>query len=456
MSIFEYIINTRGARKGLIDTALKTADAGYMSRRLVDVSHDMLIREDDCEIADGLLVEAEGSRADKFVDRIKGRYAGRDVTDKKGKVIVKAQELLDAAQCEKITKASVAKVVVRSPLYCKTEYGCCQKCYGIDSSTAELVDIGTPVGVLAAQSIGEPGTQLTMRVKHFGGIVMADVTQGLPRVDELFEARTPKSLSPISDIAGKISIEEDKEKGVNRIKIVSNDKSKEERQYILPFSRKLLVKNNQLIGIGQSLCEGYLDIKELLAVQGLREAQMYLLHEIQKVYESQGIAINDRHFEVIIRKMSDKVVVESEGDTKFIVGEVISRYRFDKENKKILSQGGHPAIGRISILGISQAATYSDSWLSSASFQYTTKVLTEASIKGQVDGLIGLKENVIIGRLITVTKDLLDLYYNKQEAVVAAAAPEETEEEKPDVVSTEVLEELAEEQKLAIGLSDEV
>ncbi|MFS8159184.1 MAG: DNA-directed RNA polymerase subunit beta', partial [Candidatus Roizmanbacteria bacterium] len=460
LSVFEYIINARGARKGLIDTALKTADAGYLSRRLVDVSHDMLIREEDCGTSEGMLIESEGLRGDKFIERIKGRYLAKDITGPKGKVLFKANILLDEKTLEDLVKKEVTKAWVRSPLYCKTEYGCCQKCYGTDWSVGEIAEIGTPVGVLAAQSIGEPGTQLTMRVKHFGGIVMADVTQGLPRVDELFEARTPKTLAPITDIAGKVQLEEDKEKGVYRIKITSSDSSKEERQYILPLNRKLLIKNGQLIGIGQSLCEGSLDVKEVLAIQGLKEAQMYLLNEIQKVYESQGIAINDRHFEVIVRKMSDKVIVESEGDTKFIVGEVASRYRFERENKKILSQGGRPAVGQVSMLGISQAATYSDSWLSSASFQYTTKVLTEASIKGQVDHLLGLKENVIIGRLIPVNAELLDLYYNRKEVPVELSAIPTSEDvatpSDDDAVSREVKEELAEEQMLAVSEGQEI
>jgi DNA-directed RNA polymerase subunit beta' len=261
-----------------------------------------------------------------------------------------------------------------------------------------------------------------MRVKHFGGIVVADVTQGLPRVEELFEVRMPKVLSPISDIAGKVAIQEDTEKDIYVVRITSTDKSKEVREFLLPTSRKLIVEDGQLIATGQKLCEGYLDIKEVLSIQGLREAQLYLMHEIQKVYESQGIGIHDKHFEVIIRKMSDKIAIDSEGDTKFIVGEVVSKYQFDRENKKVLAQGGQPAIGRVSILGVTRAAMYSDSWLSAASFQGTTTILTQASLKGQVDGLVGLKENVIIGRLIPVSEELLTQYYGDVDTTQALSA----------------------------------
>ena len=411
LSIFEYVISARGARKGLIDSALKTADAGYLTRRLVDVSHDMIIREHDCEVTDGLVITKDEERSGKFIERIKNRIALKDIVGKNKKVLFAAGKVIPEGETHVLDEQEVSKVEIRSALYCKTEYGCCQLCYGVDMATKELVEIGTPVGITAAQSIGEPGTQITMRVRHFGGVVMADVTQGLPRVEELFEARTPKILSPITDIAGKVSIKENSDKDVYIIKISSSDKNKEEREYILPTSRKLKVKDGQLVPVGYSLCEGYLDIQEILMVKGLREAQIYLLNEIQKVYESQGIPIHDKHFEVIIRKMSDKVVVESEGDTKFITGEVSSKYRFDRENKKVLSQGGRPAVGRVSILGVTRASTFSDSWLSASSFQNTTTILTQASIKGQVDGLLGLKENVIIGRLIPVTETLLNKYY---------------------------------------------
>ncbi|OGK56883.1 DNA-directed RNA polymerase subunit beta' [Candidatus Roizmanbacteria bacterium RIFCSPLOWO2_02_FULL_38_10] len=415
LSIFEYVINARGARKGLTDSALKTADAGYLTRRLVDVSHDMIIKEEDCGTQEGLLIAKEDDRSEKFFDRIKYRFALKKVIGKNKKTILKENELITPDLIKILQDNEIDRMVVRSSFYCQTKHGVCQRCYGADMSNNGLVEIGTPVGVIAAQSIGEPGTQLTMRVRHFGGIVIADVTQGLPRVEELFETRTPKVVSPICDIAGKVSIQEDTEKESYIVKIKSTDeKTAEEREFNIPTSRKLKVHDGQLIPSGKSLCEGYLDIKEILAVQGLREAQLYLLNEIQKVYESQGIMIHDKHFEVIIRKMSDKVIIEQEGDTSFIIGEVVSKHRFEEENRQVLSQGGTPATGRVSILGVTRSAMHTDSWLSAASFQGTTSALMDASIKGQIDYLLGLKENVIIGRLIPVTETLLTKYYGSE------------------------------------------
>jgi len=414
MSVFEYVISARGARKGLTDSALKTADAGYLTRRLVDVSHDMIVREADCQTDEGLLINTTEERGEHFFDRIKNRFSLQTVTDDKKHVIVEANGLIDEAVIDKIKKAQIKKIVTRSALYCKSKYGVCQKCYGIDLSNNQIVDIGVPVGVMAAQSIGEPGTQLTMRVRHFGGIVISDVTQGLPRVEELLETRTPKIVSPIADIAGKVSIHEDSEREVYVIKITPTDTSiTQEPEFIVPTNQKLKFKDGDLITKGSQISEGYLDVDDILAIKGLRAAQLYLLNEIQRVYESQGIPIHDKHFEVIIRKMSDKVIIEEEGDTAFIKDEVVSRIRFEEENKKILAQGGKPAVGKISILGITRAAIYTDSWLSAASFEQTTSVLSNAAIKGQVDYLLGLKENVIIGRLIPVTAELIDKYYGK-------------------------------------------
>ncbi len=413
LSIFEYVISARGARKGLTDSALKTADAGYLTRRLVDVAHDMIVREEDCNTTEGLLIGADMVRGDKFKERIKGRYATKEIVGEDKIVLVQANELIDEEKLALLEKAAVKQMVVRSPLYCQSRYGVCQKCYGIDLSVNKIVEVGVPVGVIAAQSIGEPGTQLTMKVRHFGGIVISDVTQGLPRVEELFETRTPKIVSPISEIAGTVSIQEDTEKEVYNVKIVSNNKDSaiKEQEFIIPMSQKLKVKDAELILTGTPLSEGNLDVHDVLAIKGLRSAQIYLLDEIQKVYESQGIIIHDKHFEVIIRKMSDKVIIEDEGDTSFIKDEVVSRIRFENENKRVLAKGEKPATGKISILGVTRAAIYTDSWLSSASFEQTTNVLSNAAIKGQVDDLLGLKENVIIGRLIPVTKELIDKYY---------------------------------------------
>ena len=403
LSIFEYVISARGATKGLTDSALKTADAGYLTRRLVDVTHDMIIREEDCGTTEGLEISINGNRGNKFKERVINRFLSG------------TNELITEEKIQHFEKNKITKLTVRSPLFCKSPYGMCQKCYGIDLSNHKIVEIGTPVGVTAAQSIGEPGTQLTMRVRHFGGIVISDVTQGLPRVEELFETRTPKIVSPISEIGGNVSIQEDTEKDVYHIKIVSNNKesSIKEQEFIIPKSQKLKVKDGDLIAGGTPLSEGYLDIDDILAIKGLRAAQLYLLDEVQKVYESQGIAIHDKHFEVIIRKMSDKVIIEDEGDTAFIKDEVVSRIRFEEENKRVLAKGEKPATGKISILGITRAAIYTDSWLSAASFEQTTSVLSSAAIKGSVDYLLGLKENVIIGRLIPVSSQLIEKYYGK-------------------------------------------
>jgi len=274
----------------------------------------------------------------------------------------------------------------------------CSKCYGWDFSNKKPVEIGTPVGVVAAQSIGEPGTQLTMRVKHTGGIVGLDVTQGLPRVEELFEARIPKNVSPIAEISGKVSIEETDEGFV--VKVTAGGKPPEERQYILPRLSKLAVGEGDLIQAGTQLAVGALDVKEVLQVSGMRASQRYLIDEIQKVYESQGIPINDLHFEVIIRKMSDKVRIEMSGDTVFLTGEIIPRTSFTKENDRVIAEGGEPAVAQVMMLGITRSSLFTDSWLSAASFMETTRVLAEAAAEGAVDELYGLKENVIIGRLI--------------------------------------------------------
>ena len=434
LSIFEYVISARGARKGLTDSALKTADAGYLTRRLVDVSHDMIVREEDCETKEGLIVSIHDSRSEKFRDRVKNRILAENIVTEEKEVLLKAGDLISEENLKLIDKHKIKRIKVRSALYCHSKYGVCQKCYGTDLSTSKMVEIGVPVGVMAAQSIGEPGTQLTMRVRHFGGIVISDVTQGLPRVEELFETRTPKVVSPISEIDGKVSIQEDTQRETYNVKITSvNKEPAEEQEFIIPMSQKLKVKDGELVTTGTALSEGYLNINDILTVKGLRAAQLYLLDEIQRVYESQGIPIHDKHFEVIIRKMSDKVIIEDEGDTSFIKDEVVSKIRFEEENKKALAQGCKPATGKISILGITRAAIYTDSWLSAASFEQTTGVLGNAAIKGQADYLLGLKENVIIGRLIPVTKELIEKYYGKFVSKYADNKPtDKNQEEKKD------------------------
>lgn len=409
LTIFEYFTNTRGARKGLADSALKTADAGYLTRRLVDVAHDVIIKEADCGESSGIVISRTGIRGDKFNERLINRYLSKDLLKGKKILFKKGTLVTDEALLE-INKHELDKIEVRSPLLCRTKRGICRMCYGSDFTTSKPVEIGVPVGVVAAQSIGEPGTQLTMRVRHFGGIVISDVTQGLPRVEELLETRTPKVISPIAEIDGKVKVKEDHDNEIYQIEITATD-NKSNRFYQIPMTQKLHIKNGQLITKGTQLSEGYLDIKEVLEIRGIRSTQMYLLHEIQNVYESQGIGIHDKHFEVIIRKMSDKIIIDDEGDTNFLMGEAVNKDVFIEENKKIVAKGGKPASGKTKILGITNAAIFTDSWLSAASFQNTTNVLTRSAIKGQVDYLYGLKENVIIGRLIPVTEELIKKYY---------------------------------------------
>jgi len=399
LSIFEYVTSARGSRKGLTDSALKTADAGYLTRRLVDVSHDVIIRLNDCETEKGLEI-FRGDREEVFSKRIIGRYASGDI--KKGnKVIVKNNEIITQELAEKIDTLGLDPVKVRSPLTCEAPAGMCAKCYGWDFSTRGEVEIGVPVGVVAAQSIGEPGTQLTMRVKHSGGIVGLDVTQGLPRVEELFEARTPKSQAPITQLAGKVSIEVTEKNTL--IKITSE--SDEEVVYKVTNNSEFLVEDGDLVHMGAQLTKGSIDPKEILTTKGLLSTQEYVLEQAQGVYESQGIPIHDKHFEVILRKMADKVQVENPGDSNFLTGEVTEKNKFVKENDATMAAGGEPATAKVMILGITRSSLFTSSWLSAASFQHTKNVLTDAASSGAIDYLEGLKENVIIGRLIPTSKE---------------------------------------------------
>ena len=400
LSVFEYVNSSRGSRKGLTDTALKTADAGYLTRRLVDVAHDVLIREDDCKASEGIIIK-RATRPQFFVKRIFGRSTLEEISID-GKVLVAKGEIIDESAAKIIESAeSIKELSIASPLSCLSRYGVCKKCYGWDLANKQLIDLGMPVGVIAAQSIGEPGTQLTLRTKHSGGVVGVDVTQGLPRVEELFESRTPKSLSPLSEISGKVSVEELEEGFL--IKVTSIDtKPKEEREYQVPKTSKIMVEDKQLVEAGTQLASGFLDLKELLAIKGLRSSQEYLVNQLQAVYESQGISINDRHFEVIIRKMSDEVKIATPGDTKLLPDELVEKARFEEENERVLAEGGEPATARQVVLGITRRALYTESWLSAASFEQTTDILSEAALVGKKDRLLGLKENVIIGRLIPV------------------------------------------------------
>jgi DNA-directed RNA polymerase subunit beta' len=403
LSIFEYVASARGSRKGLTDSALKTANAGYLTRRLVDVSHDVIVRANDCGTTEGILITThDGVRTAAFADRLIGRYAAEKIVSKKSKKeIVKAGEEITEEAVKQIVAEELEEVIVRSAITCQLEYGICARCYGWDFSTRRTVESGVPVGVVAAQSIGEPGTQLTMRTRYVAGAVMQDVTHGLPRVEELFEMRTPKSLSPISEISGKVTIETGEDGYVIKVKS-THGKPAEEREYFVPMASTLEVADGDEVSAGKALAQGYLDPKEVIKIKGLIDGQRYIVSEAQKVYEGQGIGINDKHFEVILRKMSDKVIVETVGDTSLIPGDFITRTRFEQINAEVLSQGGEPATARQTILGITKSSLFSDSWLSASSFQETTKVLTEAALEGAEDMLVGLKENVIIGRLIPV------------------------------------------------------
>lgn len=404
LSIFEYVTSARGSRKGLTDTALKTADAGYLTRRLVDVAHDIIVRREDCGTKEKIVIK-NTERPKSFRQRIIGRVLAEDIVNpKKKEVIAKKGEIVDDEKFLEIEAKGINEVSIRSALTCSLRYGICSKCYGWDLSTKKLVELGMPVGVVAAQSIGEPGTQLTLRTKHSGGVVGVDVTQGLPRVEELFEARLPKVLSPLSEIPGKARISETEE-GWKVIVTSTVTKPKEEREYIIPKTIKLSVSDGDLVDAGTQLAVGALDIKEILSIRGLRAAQGYLVNEVQAVYESQGIPINDKHFEVIVKKMSDEVRIVTAGDTPLLPGELVDKATFEEENEKVLVAGGEPASAQQVVLGITRRALYTESWLSAASFEQTTDVLTTAALLAKEDDLVGLKENVIIGRLIPVTPE---------------------------------------------------
>lgn len=402
---FEYFASARGARKGLVDTALKTADAGYLTRRLIDVAQDVIVRTHDCGSKEGVeFVRGEEHLLTTFAERIYGRVAAADVLNPQNrkKVLVSRNQVIQRRELQAIEEAKVPKVSVRSPLYCEAKYGICSLCYGVDLSSEDLVAMGTPVGIIAAQSIGEPGTQLTLRTRHTGGIATSkDVTQGLPRVEEIFEARTPKFLGVVSEIDGRARLEEFENK--RRIVVEAEANSgQENRSYDVDTSTELKVQSGDLVSIGSQLTEGYLDLGSLVRTVGIAETAKYIIAEIQKVYSSQGVSLNDKHIEVIVRQMFSKVRIESNGETRFLPGELTSRFYFQEENERVLSKGSEPAVGETILLGITKASLETDSFLAAASFMETTRILTEASVSGRVDRLLGLKENVIIGRLIPV------------------------------------------------------
>ena len=433
LSVSEFFLSTHGARKGSADTALKTADSGYMTRRLVDVAQDMIVREEDCGTTQGSLVEAFMDDKDGIIeplyDRILGRFTSKKVINPETKeVICEKDTYITEAIADKIIKAGIKSVEIRTVLTCRTPHGVCQKCYGRNLATGNLVEIGEAVGIMGAQSIGEPGTQLTMRTFHTGGVAGTDITQGLPRVEELFEARIPKGKATISEIDGTVQKIED----VNgRFKIyVKNDK--EVREHLTMYGAKLRVEKGDKVNAGDQLTEGSVSPKELLAVTDPNTVQQYILKEVQKVYRSQGVDINDKHVELIAKRMISLIRVMDAGDTNFVPSTVVSLSDFTKGNRDVIIQGKKPAIGQPILLGITKAALQTDSFLSSASFQETTRILTEAAVKGSTDKLHGLKENVIIGKLIpagTGAKEYMDIGYTLEKEFYDEEPSEVLEEE---------------------------
>ncbi len=427
LTVLEYFTSTHGARKGLADTALRTADSGYLTRRLVDVSQDVIVREEECGTENGIAVSAivDGSQPiEPLAERIVGRAAAENIVDPTtGKLMVVAGEDIDEEMAETVVNAGVETVVIRSVLTCQARYGVCANCYGRNLATGNKVEVGEAVGIIAAQSIGEPGTQLTMRTFHTGGVVGEDITQGLPRVEELFEARKPKGQAVIAEIDGVIRVKEDRSR--REIDVVG--KEGEVESYQAPYGSRLKVIDGQSVEAGDELTEGSVNPHDLLRVKGVRGVQSYLLQEVQKVYRLQGVDINDKHIEVIIRQMLRKFKVEEPGDTYLLPGGLVDSWELAEENQRQDESGGEAAVARSTLLGITKASLATDSFLSAASFQETTRVLTEASIKGKTDPLIGLKENVIIGKLIPAGTGMMK--YNRVDVEDEVPCDLETTEE---------------------------
>jgi DNA-directed RNA polymerase subunit beta' len=404
LSVLEFFISTHGSRKGLADTALRTADSGYLTRRLVDVSQDVIIREDDCgtdrglkmpiaqRTSDGALVEHDDVETSVYA-----RTLAEDVVDADGTVLAEAGMDLGDVVIDALIAAGVEEVKVRSVLTCDSRVGTCAKCYGRSLATGKLVDIGEAVGIIAAQSIGEPGTQLTMRTFHTGGVAGDDITQGLPRVVELFEARTPKGVAPIAEATGRVTVEDtDKTRKI----LLTPDDGSEEHAYPVSKRARLLVSDGDHVQVGTQLTVGSIDPKQVLRILGPRAVQMHLVDEVQNVYRQQGVSIHDKHIEVIVRQMLRRITIIESGNADLLPGELAERGRFEEENRRVVAEGGKPASGRPELMGITKASLATESWLSAASFQETTRVLTEAAMNAKSDPLLGLKENVILGKLI--------------------------------------------------------
>ncbi len=424
--MLEYFISTHGARKGLADTALRTADSGYLTRRLVDVSQDVIVRIEDCGTEEHIDAPLRKDGGDVNRDLI-GRYPAGDFKTKRGRLLVDKDSLITQAHLAEIIEAygddASATMPVRSVLKCEADTGICQRCYGLAMATGKEVAVGDAVGIIAAQSIGEPGTQLTLRTFHTGGVAGADITHGLPRVVELFEARKPKGLAKLADVEGRVSIE-DTEKAR---KVTITDAAGEEHSQSFPRRTRLFVEPGQKITAGTQLNEGSIYPHELLDIRGRTETELYLVKEVQKVYKSQGVDINDKHIEIIIRQMMKKIRVEQKGDSDFLPGQLVDRHDFARENARIKDDGGEIAEFAEVILGITKASLATDSFLSAASFQETTKVLTDAALEGKTDRLLGLKENVIIGKLIPAATGLRR--YRRLEIEPTEAVPRPSAEE---------------------------
>ena len=463
LDVLEYFMSAHGARKGLSDTALRTADSGYLTRRLVDVSQDLIIREIDC-VEEG--AEIPGMYVKAFMDgkeeieslqeRITGRYVCETIYDKDGNVIVKANHMVTPKRAEQVMKYGVSKdggpiteVKIRTILSCKSHIGVCAKCYGANMATGEPVQVGEAVGIIAAQSIGEPGTQLTMRTFHTGGVAGGDITQGLPRVEELFESRKPKVLSIFTEFGGSATINDTKK---TREIIVTNNETGESKAYLIPYGSRIKVQDGAELGAGDELTEGSVNPHDILKIKGLRAVQDYMIQEVQRVYRLQGVEINDKHIEVVVRQMLKKIRIEENGDSEFLPGTMVDTLDFEDTNERLIAEGKEPAVGEQVMLGITKASLATNSFLSAASFQETTKVLTEAAIKGKIDPLIGLKENVIIGKLIPAGTGMrkyrdvkLDTELDMDDEITLEDFEELSEETVEESVVEEILEETTEE-----------
>ena len=435
LNILEYFISSRGARKGLADTALRTADSGYLTRRLVDVSQEVIIREEDCHATEGIWVReiSEGnSVVESFKERLNGRYSLHDVHDPAtGELLVSKDKMMDMFDAEKVVNAGITELEIRSVMTCRAHVGVCARCYGSNMSNGQCVKVGESVGIIAAESIGEPGTQLTMRTFHTGGIASAeDITQGLPRVEELFESRRPKAMAIMSEIAGTVHIDDTKKTRHAEINGVDENGAPITKSYLIPFGQRLKVMEGDEVAKGALLTEGHAYPQDILAIQGAIATQNYLISEVQKVYRLQGVDINDKHIEVIVRQMMRKVRIEDSGSSDFIMGSIVNRRDVMIKNEEIQARidAGETDLKLVQasqvLLGITKSSLATDSFLSAASFQETTRVLTEAAIKGKVDPLAGLKENVIIGKLIPAGTGLPEVEEELVQAEIARDAAE--------------------------------